>query len=183
MTRPGPIEHSRLWPLHQLLAAIDADIAQVYADAQVSGLKPSWVLELLRLYEHGPMTITELASSVHRTHSAISQKVAAMQAAGLVRTTAGADARSKQVALTAKARGLAGLLAAEWQATEATLAELEAEIPYPLSLATADLQAALTRKSFHDRLAEKLAGDTAWQPAQRRPPIAKESDGTRHRHA
>jgi DNA-binding MarR family transcriptional regulator len=183
MTRPGPIEHSRLWPLHQLLAAIDADIAQVYADAQVSGLKPSWVLELLRLYEHGPMTITELASSVHRTHSAISQKVAAMQAAGLVRTTAGADARSKQIALTAKARGLAGLLAAEWQATEATLAELEAEIPYPLSLATADLEAALTRKSFHDRLTEKLAGDTAWPPAERRSPVAKESDGTRHRHA
>src|ERR1700722_17464321 len=104
MTRPGPIEHSRLWPLHQLLASIDADIARVYASAQVSGLKPSWVLELLRLYELGPMTITELAGSVHRTHSAMSQKVAAMQTAGLVQTTAGPDARSKQVALTANAR-------------------------------------------------------------------------------
>src|ERR1700722_2775406 len=181
MTRPGPIAHSRLWPLHQLLAAIDADIARGYADAQVSGLKPSWVLELLRLHELGPMTITELAESVHRTHSAMSQKGAAMQAAGLVRTAAGADARSKQVTLTAKARGLAGLLAAEWQATEATLAELEAEIPYPLSLAVSDLQAALTRKSFHDRLAEKLAGDTAWEPAPRRSAVAKDAGAARHR--
>ena len=44
-------------------------------------------MELLQLYARGPMTIQELASSVQKTHSATSQKVAAMRAAGLVRTT------------------------------------------------------------------------------------------------
>src|SRR6516225_7057067 len=53
-------------------------------------------------------------------------------------------------------------LAAEWRATEATLAEIEAEIPYPLSQAVTDIEAALRRKSFHDRIAEKLADDPAW---------------------
>ena len=54
-------------------------------------------------------------------------------------------------------------LAAEWRATEAALAELEAEIPYPLSQAVTDIEHALERKSFHDRIAEKLAEDPAWR--------------------
>jgi DNA-binding MarR family transcriptional regulator len=142
---------------------MDADIAQIYAEARIDGLKPSFVMELIRLHIHGPMTISELAESVARTHSAMSQKVAAMRAAGLVRTTAGADARSKNVTLTAKARRVVDRLAAEWRATEAAIAEIEAEIPYPLSQVVTDIENALRRKSFHDRIAEKLAGDPAWQ--------------------
>jgi DNA-binding MarR family transcriptional regulator len=160
---PGPgggqTEHSLWWPMWQLQAAMNADIGRIYTDRQISGLKPSYVLELLRLHERGPMTITELAESVHRTHSAMSQKVAAMRAAGLVRTTTGADARSKKVALTPKSRRIIGLLAAEWRATEAALAELESEIPYPLSQVAGDLAEALARKSFYDRISEKLAAD------------------------
>ncbi|MEP7025244.1 MAG: MarR family transcriptional regulator [Actinomycetota bacterium] len=152
-------------PLRVLLAAMDADIAAIYAEAQISGLKPSFVLELLRLHARGPMTITELAASVQRTHSAMSQKVAAMRTAGLVRTTTGTDARSKKVALTAKARRITGLMAAEWQATEAAVAELEAEIPYPLSRVVTDLEESLGRISFHDRIAAKLADDPAWNTA------------------
>jgi DNA-binding MarR family transcriptional regulator len=157
-----PTEHSRWRPLRLLQTAMDADIARVYAEAQVSGLKPSWVLELLRLHARGPMTITELARSVQRTHSAVSQKVAAMRAAGWVRTTAGADARSKKVALTPKAARITGRLAAEWRATEAAVADIEAEIPYPLSQVVTDIETALQRKSFHDRITEKLASDPDW---------------------
>lgn len=141
---------------------MDADIARVYAEAQVEELKPAWVLELLRLHADGPMTITELARSVQRTHSAVSQKVAALRAAGWVRTTTGTDARSKEVALTAKATRVIGRLAAEWRATEDALAELEAEIPYPLSRVVTDIEEALRRKSFHNRIAENLAQDPDW---------------------
>ena len=160
---PDPTEHSRWRPLRLLQAAMDADIARVYAEAQVRGLKPSFVMELLRLHARGPMTITELARSVQRTHSAVSQKVAAMRAAGWVRTTAGADARSKKVALTPKAARITGRLAAEWRATEAAVAEIETEIPYPLSQVVTDIEQALRRKSFHDRIAEKLASDPDWK--------------------
>ena len=77
-----PTEQGGVWrPLRILLAAMDADIARIYADAQITGLTPSMVRELLRLHARGPMTITELAESVQRTHSATSQKVAAMRAA------------------------------------------------------------------------------------------------------
>jgi hypothetical protein len=66
------------------------------------------------------------------------------------------------VALTVKASRIVGRLAAEWRATEAAVAEIEAEIPYPLSQAVTDIEEALRRKSFHDRIAEKLTIDTAW---------------------
>lgn len=159
---PDPTEHSRWRGWRLLQASMDADIARIYAEARIDGLKPGFVLELIRLHTRGPMTITELAESVQRTHSAISQKVTAMRAAGLVRTTAGADGRSKKVVLTAKARRIVDRLAAEWRATEAAVAEIEAEIPYPLSRVITDIEDALRRKSFHDRIAEKLAEDPAW---------------------
>jgi DNA-binding MarR family transcriptional regulator len=158
-----PTEHSRWRPLRLLLEAMDGDIARLYTEAQVNELKPSWVMELLRLHAQGPMTIAELARSVERTHSAMSQKVAAMRTAGWVRTSAGSDARSKNVTLTAKASRIVGSLAAEWRATEAAIAEIEEEIPYPMSQAVTDIEEALRRKSFHDRIAAKLKKDTAWR--------------------
>jgi DNA-binding MarR family transcriptional regulator len=158
-----PTEQGGAWrPLRVLLAAMDADIARIYAEAQITGFTPSMVMELLRLHARGPMTITELAESVHRTHSGTSQKVAAMRAAGLVRTTTGSDARTRKIALTAKARRIIGKLAAEWRATEAAVADIENEIPYPLGQVATDIEAVLQRKSFHDRIAEKLASDPDW---------------------
>jgi DNA-binding MarR family transcriptional regulator len=162
--RPADATEQGAWlPLRLLLAAMDADIARVYAEAQVTGLTPSMVMELLKLHARGPMTIKELASSVHRTHSATSQKVAAMRAAGLVRTTTGADARTRKITLTAKARRIIGKLAAEWRATSAAVADIESEIPYPVGKVVNDIEAALQRKSFHDRITEKLAGDPDWK--------------------
>jgi DNA-binding MarR family transcriptional regulator len=158
-----PSEQSQWRGLRLLQEAMDADIARIYAEADITGLKPSFVMELLRLNARGPMTITELAESVQRTHSAMSQKVAAMRKAGLVRTTAGADARTKTVSLTPKARRIMDRLAAEWRATEAAVAEVEAEIPYPLSRVITDIGEALRRESFHDRIASKLAADQAWK--------------------
>src|SRR5262249_62149696 len=130
-TVPDPTEHSRWRPLRLLQAAIDADIARTYAEAQITGLKPSYVMELLRLRARGPMTITELARSLQLTHSAESQKVAAMRAAGWVRTTAGPDARSKKVLLTAKAARVADRLAAEWRAAGGPPPPLQNEMPHP----------------------------------------------------
>ncbi|MFC7220300.1 MarR family winged helix-turn-helix transcriptional regulator [Streptomyces polyrhachis] len=157
-----PSQQSLWRPLRLLQAALDAEIARVYAARRIEGLKPSSVMELLRLHAHGPMTIKELAESVQLTHSAVSQKVAAMRAGGWVETVAGEDARTRKVTLTGKARGVVGQLAAEWRATEAALAELEAEIPYPLSQVVADIEQALDRRSFHDRIAAKLAEDPEW---------------------
>src|ERR1700722_12767473 len=129
---------------------MDDEIARVYADNGIEDLKPAWVLEIIRLHVRGPMTIAELARSFGRTHSALSQKVAAMRAAGWLETEPGDDARSKKVSLTPKAERIAALLAAEWRATEAVVTEIEAEIPYPLSKVAADIRADLARKRVPD---------------------------------
>lgn len=157
-----PTEESRWRPVFRVLSGIDDEIARVYAENGIPDLKPTWALEIIRLYVRGPMTIADLARSVERTHSAMSQKVAAMRAAGWLETSPGPDARSKKVSLAPKAERIAAKLAAEWRATDASIAELEAEIPYPLTRVADDIAAALARQSFHDRIAEKLAQDPAW---------------------
>lgn len=157
---PDPTEDGVWRRVPLLLARMDDDIARLYAGTDI---KPTYVMELLRLHFRGPMTIRELADSVQRTHSALSQKVAAMKAAGLVEVTTGPDARSKKVSLTPAAAAMVDRLAAEWRATEAAVVELEAELPYPLSRVVADIEEALSRRSFHDRIAARLADDPAWQ--------------------
>src|SRR6185437_6320262 len=82
-----PTEVSRWRPVFRLLSDMDDEIARVYADNGIDDLKPTWVMEILRLRARGPLTIAELARSLGRTHSALSQKVAAMRAAGSGRST------------------------------------------------------------------------------------------------
>ena len=157
-----PTEVSRWRPVSALLSDLDDEIARLYAENGIDDLKPAWVREIVRLHVRGPMTIADLARSFGRTHSALSQKVAAMRAAGWLETGPGQDARAKMVSLTRKAERIAALLAAEWRATDGVVAEIEAEIPYPLSQVAADIRAVLARKSFHDRITERLAADDGW---------------------
>ena len=65
---PDPTEQSVWRPLRLLFDAMDADIARLYAEADLGEVRPSFVMELIRLHLYGPMTITELARSV-RAHA------------------------------------------------------------------------------------------------------------------
>jgi len=163
------VTEQSLWrPLHRLTDYIDSEIGRVYAEMpDARGVRPTWVLEILRLDARGPMTIRALADSVGRTHSALSQKVAAMAKAGLVELTPGPDARSRHVVLTERARGLVDRMRAEWLATEETLAEIEAEAAYPLSRVVHDLEEVLARKGFYERLRERLAEEPRSGPTSR----------------
>ena len=160
-----PTERSLWRPVFRLLHDMDGEIARVYADNGIADLKTNWVPVILKLHALGPMTIAELARGLDQTHSAMSQKVAAMRDKSWLSTGPGPDARSKKVRLTARAEQIAGKLAAEWDASEASLEELEAQLPYPLTRVAADIRQALASKSFHDRITEKLARDPRWRDA------------------
>jgi hypothetical protein len=67
------------------------------------------------------------------------------------------------VALSPKARQMVDQLGAEWRATEAAISEIESEIPYPLSRTVTDIEEALRRRSFYDRISDKLTEDPAWK--------------------
>jgi DNA-binding MarR family transcriptional regulator len=151
-----PSEQSLWRPVFRLLDEMDADIARLYTERGITVVRPRFVAPLIRLGRRGGMTIRQLAESLEVTHSAMSQTVAALQRDGLVSTAAGADARTREVVLTDRAREILPFLEAEWRATEQVVAELDAEIPYALSQVVRDLQAALARRSFHDRIADRI---------------------------
>lgn len=154
---PDPTEYTHWRSLRVLLDAMDDDIAKLYDERGVTGVRPRFTMPLIRLGRRGPMTIRQLAESLEVTQSAMSQTVAALRRDGMVSSEPGRDARTREVALTERARAIVPFLEAEWLATEESVAELEAEIPYPLTQVVRDLEAALARRSFHDRIARRLA--------------------------
>lgn len=159
-----PTLHSGVRPLRELLAAMDADIGRVYAERGVTGVRPRFSMALIRLHHRGPMTVTELAEQLAVTHSAMSQTVAAMRRDGLVDSSPGPDARTRTVTLTGDGRALVPFLEDEWRATERAWAELDAELPHPLSGVVEDMAAALARRSFRDRITHELDRPCEPQP-------------------
>jgi DNA-binding MarR family transcriptional regulator len=139
-----------------VIRGMDNDIARIYAERGVTGITSRQVKPIVRLDRLGPLTIGQLAENLDVTHSAASQTVAALARAGYVRTKPGPDARTRVVTLTPKGRALVPLLEAEWRATEAAIADLEDEIPHPISEVVLDIQKALAQRSFHDRILEHL---------------------------
>jgi DNA-binding MarR family transcriptional regulator len=144
-------------PLFDLLRSLDNDIAALYAEAGIEGFRTKFTGPLIWLGRTGSMSIRELADAMRVTHSAMSQNVAAMRRAGLVRDAPGDDARTRRVRLSPKARRLVPFLEDEWGATERAITELDAEIEYPVARVVRDIEAALGRKPFAERLRENLA--------------------------
>lgn len=143
-------------PVLTLMQEIEEAIAALYRDNDVAGVRPRFSMALIGLADHGPMTIRDLAVFTGVTHAAMSQSVKAMKGAGLVRTETGRDARSVMVGLSEKGRSVVPFLEAEWDATEAMMAELEAEIPYALTQVISDIRDRLAVESLPERLARHM---------------------------
>ena len=152
-------ELTGLWrPLFAVLRELDRGIEAAYAELGVEGVRPRYSMALMFLDTAGPMTIRRLATECRVTHSAMSQSVTRMRKAGLVESAPGEDARSRIVSLTERGREVVPVLRAEWDATEAALAELEDELPYPPSRMAADLAQAIERRPFSDRVLGQMRG-------------------------
>jgi len=151
---------------------MDDQIALVYAQHGVEGVRPRFSKALIRLHRLGPMTIKALAGHLGVTHSAMSQTVTVMRRDGLLDSAPGEDARTRTVSLTEAGQALVPFLEAEWRATEAAWAELDAEVPYALGRVVDDLRQALTRRSFGARIKDHL-GEPTHAPGTTRPTQAK----------
>lgn len=138
--------------LRHVLELLDGDVAKVYASLGLPGFRPRFTPVVRALVARGPSSIRELATAAGVTHSAASQTVAQMRGWGLVTLTPGADARQRIVALTDKAREVLPALDAEWAATTAATAELEAELSFPLTDLLEEILRAVERRSFHQRV-------------------------------
>lgn len=147
---------SRWRPLFAVLRDLDSGIEDVYAELGIEGVKPRFSMALMFLDTAGAMTIRRLADECGVTHSAMSQSVSRMRTAGLVESAPGPDARSRLVSLTPSGQRVVPALRAEWDATEAAIAELEEELPYPPSLVADDLRRAVERRPFSERVLDRL---------------------------
>ncbi|MGW5676593.1 MarR family winged helix-turn-helix transcriptional regulator [Streptomyces sp. NPDC003860] len=158
MTSSDPTVLPDPWQsLHRLLAHLDAEIEQIYRARGIEGVRPRFAYPLIRLAHTGPLTIRALASSLGRSHSAVSQTVAAMRKEGLVTSEPGpGDARTRLIDLTERGRALVPFLEAEWRATHATVAELDAEVPHALTGVVEELRSALERRPMQQRILDHL---------------------------
>ncbi|MFI6944162.1 MarR family winged helix-turn-helix transcriptional regulator [Streptomyces sp. NPDC050418] len=150
-TQPDP------WhTLHELLAAMDAEIERVYRERGIEGVRPRFAYPLIRLAHTGPLTIRELATSLGRSHSAISQTVTAMRKEDLVTSEPGPDARTRRIDLTERGRALVPFLEAEWRATHRTVAELDGEVPYAMTSVVEEVRKALERRTMRQRILDHI---------------------------
>jgi DNA-binding MarR family transcriptional regulator len=140
--------------LRHLLEEMDGDVGSVLADLGTTGYRPRFSPVVRALAALGPVPIRDIARAIAVTHSAASQTVAQMASRGLVTLKPGEDARQRVVHLTARARALLPKVEAEWAATASAAAELDDELPFPLSELVPALAAALQRRSFRQRIAE-----------------------------
>jgi DNA-binding MarR family transcriptional regulator len=140
--------------LRALLDAMDADVAQACADVGLTDYRPRFSPYIRVLLDRGPASIREMGHAVGVTHSAASQTIAQMARRDLVALTTGVDARSRIVHLTDTAQSLLPAIQAEWAATAAATAALDAELPYPLSDVAEAVHDALARRAFRERIGD-----------------------------
>ena len=134
---------------------MDASLGDLYDELGIEGVSTRFSMAVMFLAD-GDATIRSLAERCGVTHSAMSQSVTAMRAAGLVESRPGQDARSRVVSLTERGASVVPVLRAEWDATEAAIADLEDELPYAPSRLAEDLAEAVRRRSFADRVRQRM---------------------------
>ncbi|MFI2631840.1 MarR family winged helix-turn-helix transcriptional regulator [Streptomyces collinus] len=140
--------------LRHVLELLDGDVAAVYEEQGMAGYRPRFSPVVRALVAEGPLSVRDLAEAIGVTHSAASQTAAQMARAGLVTHTPDPlDARRRLVGLTAEARALLPRIEAEWEATSAAMAELDAELSMPLGELLAEVAQAVGRRPFRERVA------------------------------
>ena len=150
-----------------MLELLDGDAASVYEGSLgLADYRPRFSPVVRALVVLGPSPIRDLARAIGVTHSAASQTVAQMARSDLVRLEPGADARQRIVHLTDRARSLLPVIDAEWAATNAAAADLDAELPVPLGEIVAAVLRAIERRPMRERIrdAAEALGDPALAP-------------------
>ena len=147
--------------LRHLLELLDGDVEAIYREAGLAGYRPRYTPVMRMLARVEAATIKEIAAQAGSSHSAISQTVAQMVRAGLVRSRPGADARERRISLTAAGRRLLPRLAGLWADTAAAARALDAELPHALGEAVEQAIATLERAPFRARIRAQRGSDTA----------------------
>jgi DNA-binding MarR family transcriptional regulator len=140
--------------LHAALDAMEAGITETLHDLGLTQYRARFSGIVRVLARNGPQSIGELAAATGVTHSAASQTVNELRVRGLVHLRRGEDERRRIVSLADEVRPLLPAIEAEWAATESAMAGLDAELSVPLGILVAQLEAALQKRSFRQRIGD-----------------------------
>lgn len=158
--------------LRAALDAMDTGMAAALGDLGVVDYRPRFS-GIVRVLAHaGPCGITDLAVATGVTQSAASQTVNELRRRGLVSLERGADERRRIVSLTQSARDLLPAVEAEWAATGAAMASLDAELSTSLRTIAAELTAALERRPFRQRIRDAAGAVTGTDAGAHRAALA-----------
>ena len=139
--------------LRHVLDLLDRDVAMVYREQGLPEYRPRFSPVVRALLAEGPLSVRDLAAAVGVTHSAASQTAAQMARAGLVTHTFDPrDARRRLIELTPRAHALLPQIQAEWDATAAAMAELDAELSMPLADLLTEVAQAIGRRPLRERI-------------------------------
>lgn len=141
--------------LRKLLDALDSDV-QAHYDASGSGFRPRYYPVARLLLADGSCSIRSMADQTGVSHSAVSQTVTEMRAAGLVTSAPGKDGRERLVSLTDAGQAACARLQPLWSAVERAAALLDAELSASLRALLRETQARLDERSFASRIADQL---------------------------
>jgi DNA-binding MarR family transcriptional regulator len=138
--------------LRHLVELLDGDVDQAYRSLGLR-YRPRFTPVVRALAESEPRSIRDLARHSGLTHSAVSQTVAEMSRAGLVRLAWDkSDGRARVARLTARCRAMLPRLEQQWQATNSAADGLDAELSGSLREVVTEAIAALERNPFRKRI-------------------------------
>lgn len=139
--------------LRRLIEHLDGALERAYREDGID-FRPRYTPVVRALVADGPQSIRALADQLGVSHSAVSQTVSQMTAAGIVAVTRGEDdARQRIVALTRTGKALLPRLEDHWRAARIATASLDTETGGVLVEVINRANAALDRRPFADRLA------------------------------
>ena len=136
--------------LRRLSERLDRESTRVYA---VFGARfeQRWYGILNQIVLNGPMTVGEIAASLHVTHVTVSQARRSLEAAGLVQSLEDEkDARRRSIALTPRGQVVVAELTPLWRALGDSANELNAEAGDVVAVLDL-LDEALENRSLFDR--------------------------------
>ena len=143
--------------LRHLIELLDGAVSASYEKAGLT-YRPRYTPVMRSLMKQEPATIGFIAEAAGITQPAATQTVALMLKDGLISVETGAkDGRQKLIRLTALGRELIPQLELCWKATADAAASLEAELPHGLSTTLEQAIAALSAKSYDQRIEEARA--------------------------
>lgn len=138
--------------LKRLADRLQAAVSDVYA-ARGLGFRGRWFPLLAALERESPQAVTQLASWLGLTHTAIAQIGSEMAAEGLVRSESDPlDGRRRLFSLTDLGRHTAERLRPLWAEIEHATAEVVAESGHDLLAAIAAVEERLERRGVSERL-------------------------------